>query len=182
MINQNQRKRKFLQWLLSSYKHVNPSVTYLLNFLMTQPNLIDTIAFSEHVKYAPRGIYISYQQNTAVPFVYFKEKLSYTLSEQAFHDLRLNQQFSNETFYLEVNIPDYFQQLYALDLFVENPFAPEDENLDLQAEHELKKICLEAEIVQLNQKLNSALEENDFETASICLKQIEQRKGELNGY
>ncbi|MDO4775257.1 MAG: YpiB family protein [Aerococcaceae bacterium] len=182
MINRNQRKRQFIQWLLANYQHVNPSVTYLLHYLMTQPHYIDSIAFSERVKYAPRGIYISYQNNTETPFMYFKDKLSYTLSEQAFHDLRLNQQFTKEIFYVEINIPEFYQQLYALDLFVENPYAPTDDEWEAQAEWTLRRISLVAEIKQLNQQLNQALEANDFELASLYLKQMEQRKGELDDY
>lgn len=182
MINQNQRKRQFIQWLLAHYQHANPAVTYLLHYLMTQPNYINQIAFSEHVKYAPRGIYISYEQNTPMPFAYYKDKRSYTLSEQAFHDLRLNQQFAKEMFYVEINIPDYYAQLYALDLFEENPFMPVDSEWEYQAEMSIHRIQLVAEINHLNQQLNQALEENDFDFAAECLRQMEQRKGELNDY
>ncbi|WP_153863168.1 YpiB family protein [Fundicoccus ignavus] len=180
MINNNQRKRQFIEYLLQKYHHVNPTVTYLLNYLKTQPNTMDSIIFTENVKYAPRGIYISYQQSTQVPFVYYKDQLSYTMCEQAFHDIRLNSKFNQQKFYLELNIPDYFQQLYYLDIFEENPFLPENEELIQSTDVHLERLSIEANIQQLSRKLDAALEKHQFEEVSYYLKQIEQLRGELN--
>lgn len=177
MLHYNQRKRQFLQWVLERYRHEDPAVTYLLQFLMTQPDYIEHIVFSEQVKYAPRGIYISYQTNTAVPFVYFKDKLSYTRSEQAFHDIRLNQLFTKETFYIELNIPDFYAQLYARDLFTENPYAPVDETLVTSLDSALYQMSYQVELRHLNEQLNMALEERDFEAANQLAQRIEQLKG-----
>lgn len=180
MINHNQRKRQFIDYILQKYHHVNPTVTYLLNFLKTQPEIINYVVFTENVKYTPRGIYISYKQNTQVPFVYYKDQLSYTLCEQAFHDIRLNTKFEQEKFYLEFNTPDYFQQLYYLDIFEENPFMPQNDDLILKTDVHLERLSIEATIKQLSKKLDSALERHQFEQVSYYLKQIEQLRGELD--
>lgn len=180
MLSQNQRKRQFIDWLLNRYQHVNPAVTYLLNFLMTQPHVIDQIAFSEHVKYAPRGIYISYQNHTTVPFVYYKDQLSYTQCEQAFHDIRLNMQFEKKTYYVELNIPDMYQQLYQWDVFDENPYLPQDDDLIASTESQLERLSIEANILHLKEKMDVSLEKHQFEEVSYYLKQIELLRGELD--
>lgn len=180
MINHNQRKRQFIDYVLQKYHHVNPTVTYLLNFLKTQPDIINSIVFTENVKYTPRGIYVSYQQNTQVPFVYYKDQLSYTLCEQAFHDIRLSTKFENQIFYLEFNTPDYFQQLYYLDIFEENPFMPQDDELILKTDAHLERLSIEATIQQLNKKLDGALDKHQFEQVNYYWKQIEQLRGELD--
>lgn len=180
MLSQNQRKRQFIEWLLKRHQHANPAVTYLLNFLMTQPHIIDQVVFSEHVKYAPRGLYISYQSNTKVPFIYYKDQLSYTQCEQAFHDLRLNMQFEKKTYYIELNIPDMYQQLFQWDIFVDNPFLPEDQELIQSTERHLNQLSIEATIKQLKRRMDLALENHHFEEVSHCVNQIEQLRGELD--
>lgn len=180
MLNQNQRKRQFIEWLLKRYQHVNPAVTYLLNYLMTEPHVIDQIAFSEHAKYAPRGIYISYQNHTTVPFVYYKDQLSYTQCEQAFHDMRLNLKFEKKMYYVELNIPDMYQQLYHWDVFDENPYLPQDDDLLALTEHQLERLSIEANILYLKEKMDASLEKHQFEEVSYYLKQIELLRGELD--
>lgn len=181
MVNKNQRKREFLTWLLTNFQHENPTVNYLLNYLRVQPDLIQYIHFSENVKYTPRGIYISYQQNTAVPFLYYKNKLSYTSCEQAFHDLRLNAQFTKERFYVELNIPNYYMQTSVIDIFEENPYYPLHEELSESLEEDLHLINQSVRLNQLRQSLDEALDAAQFETADYLINQIEQIKDDIEG-
>ena len=69
MINKHQRKRQFIAWLLQHYRHANPTVNYFLEFLMVQPDYIQYVEFSDQVEYASHGVYISYVEQTAVPYV-----------------------------------------------------------------------------------------------------------------
>lgn len=177
-MERNERKRQFLKWLTSNYQHSNPSVNYLLQFLSTNAELMNNIRFSEGAKYAPRGIYISFKPNTQLPFIYYKDQLSYTLSDQAFHDIRLNNKFSKLDFYVEVNIPHLYQELYRFDVFEDNPYVPENLQYLKQLEHDLYKISFETKLSLLKRDLNVALEKHDFDNASYILNQIEKLKGE----
>lgn len=177
-MDMNERKQQFIRWLLDNYKHSNPSVNYLLQFLSTHTEYLPKIRFSEAVKYAPRGIYISYQNNSPEPFIYYKDHFSYSLSDQAFHDLRLNNQFNKQDFYIEFNIPDLYKELYRFDVFEDNPYIPEDDK-DLQKfERVLYELSFEAKVMNLKVELDKALEEHNFEEADFILKQIEILKGE----
>ncbi|MGO4936912.1 YpiB family protein [Fundicoccus sp. Sow4_H7] len=177
MLNKNQMKREFLTQIVNRYEHVNPSVTYLMNYLIKQPNIMETIVFTDQVKYAPRGIYVSYQYNSAVPFIYYKNQRTYTNYEQAFHDLRLNMMYKKELFYLELNVPQYFQLAYVLDVFEENPFVPEDEDLLKNTNQTLNHLSTQAYIKYITQQLDEALDQHNYEQADYFVNLIEQLKG-----
>lgn len=177
MINRNQKKRQFLEYVVNEYKHINPSVTYLLNYLIRQPDIIDTIVITDQVKYAPRGIYISYQYKSAVPFVYYKNQRTYTRYEQAFHDMRLNMMYHKELFYMELSIPNYYQLAYAFDVFEENPFVPQDSELIETTDMSLAKISEQAYLRYITTQLDEALDNHNYEQADYYVNLIEQLKG-----
>lgn len=177
-MEKDERKRQFLLWLTTHYKHSNPSVNYLLHFLSTNSELMKYIKFSEGVKYSPRGIYISYQANSTLPFIYYKDKLSYTLSDQAFHDIRLNNKLYRHDFYVELNIPNLYQELFRFDIFEENPYVPENIRSLQELENNLYQIAIEAKLKILNKNLNKALQDHNFDEVTYYLSQIEKLKGE----
>lgn len=181
MINRNQRKREFLKWLLNNYHHENPSVDYLLNYLMTQPDIISIISFSDKVKDTPRGIYISFQNNDKQSFVYYKDHLKYTSSDQAFHDLRFSHRFADDVFYIEVDIPDMYQKLYYFDVFDENPYKKNQANdLNEELDNKLNEISHSTGIKMLKQEIDRALDNNQFEKVEYYLTQLEKLRGKNN--
>lgn len=177
-MDMNKRKQQFLRWLVSNYDHKNPSVNFLIQFLSTHEDLMSHIRFSEDVKYAPRGIYISYQENSSLPFIYYKDQLSYTLSDQAFHDIRLNQRLYRQDFYIELNMPHMYQELYRFDIFEPNPYLPENIEAVQEMEEALYQITVEAKVKVLKKDLDKALEQHNFEEVNYFLNQIEKLKGE----
>lgn len=175
-MEKNERKRQFLIWLTTHYKHQNASVNYLLSFLSKHVDLMKYLKFSEGVKYAPRGIYISYQTHSTLPFIYYKDQLSYTLSDQAFHDIRLNHRLYRHDFYIELNIPSLYQELFRFDIFEENPFLPENIRALQNMEDQLHQLSIEAKLNILHQNLNKALIEHKFDEVTYYLSQIEKLK------
>lgn len=178
-MNINDRKLKFIRWILSNYQHANPSVNFLLEYLSSHEEYLSQIHFSEAVKYAPRGIYISYQNNSPLPFIYYKDQFSYTFSDQAFHDMRLNNKLNKQDFYIEFNIPNSYEELFHFDVFEENPFLPQDNQTLNAFEAELTDISINAKIQYLRQELDLALERHNFEKASFILNEIESLKDEV---
>ncbi|WP_028125776.1 YpiB family protein [Eremococcus coleocola] len=179
-MSQNENKRAFIEWLMQHYRHANPSVNYLLKYIASQPNLLNRIEFSENCKYAPRGLYISYYRNSDQPFVYYKDQLSYTLSEQAFHDLRMSGRFDEPVYYIELNIPNLYQELMKFDVFEENPFTPQENN-QADLDEYLFEMSFQAKMTELQAGINRALEVNNFEEVDYLLKQIEDlSKGREN--
>lgn len=177
-MEKDERKRQFLIWLTMHYKHSNASVNYLLTYLSNHVDMMKHIKFSDGVKYSPRGIYISYQSHSTLPFIYYKDKLSYTLSEQAFHDIRLNHRLYRHDFYIELNIPNLYQELYRFDIFEENPYVPENIRALQYLEDNLYQLAIEAKLNILNKNLNKALQDHNFDEVTYYLNQIEKLKGE----
>lgn len=180
MINRNQRKREFLNYVLKNYKHVDPSVNYLLEYLATEPDIITHVIFSDQASYAPLGVVISYEVNTTEPFSYYKNQKRYSMVEQAYHDLRLNQ-FSPKDFYFELYIPDYYDLTMKYDIFQENPYFNEPE-LEKDTDMFLSRLELEANIEQKKKLLNKLLDEKDYEKANELLVKLEELRGELDEF
>ncbi|XJS11587.1 YpiB family protein [Aerococcaceae bacterium WGS1372] len=175
-MEKDERKRQFLLWLTMNFKHQNASVNYLLIYLSKHLELMKSLKFSEGAKYAPRGIYISYQTNSSLSFIYYKDQLSFTLSDQAFHDIRLNHRVYQNDFYVELNIPNSYQELYRFDIFEENPYVPENIRALKYLEDQLLQISIEAKLNILHQNLNKALLEHNFDEVTYYLSQIEKLK------
>ena len=183
MINKHQRKRQFIAWLLQHYRHANPTVNYLLEFLMVQPDYIQHVEFSDQVEYASHGVYISYVEQTAVPFRYYKEGKSYSSCEQAFHDLRLNTQgVQPVTFYIELNIPDYVATLYRYDLFTQPDYLPEDSAFLDQLEMGLTQVTRQVRRKQLKEQVDLALDQGAFDIVNQLLNQLEELEGHDQDY
>lgn len=178
MINRNQRKRQFLDWLIKHFKHQNPVVNQFLYFLMTEPNCIQYITFTEQSHYTPRGIYISYHTKSNQPFVYYKDFRKYTLCEQAFHDFRLNYQVNRDQFYLEIDIPNVYAVLYKFDIFEENPYLPKDEQFEENTDVFLEQLTLDVQIKIWRQKIDEGLSKHNYEQVEYYLQLIEKAKGE----
>ncbi|MBD3948311.1 YpiB family protein [Tuanshanicoccus lijuaniae] len=177
MVNRNQRKRQFLQWLLHHFKHQNPVVNHFLQFLMTEPNCIQYVSFTEACDYSPRGIYISYLTHTDTPFIYYKQNKAFTKCEQAFHDFRLNAQMSREQFYIEIDIPNVYAVLYEFDIFEENPYLPiEQEKID-EVEQVLEQLTVDAQIKNWQELIDEGLAQHNYEQVEYYLQLIEKARG-----
>ena len=177
MLNRHQRKRQFIEYVLKHHVHQEQGVQFLLTFLMTQPDFIQYIEFTDQVEFTPRGIYISYETHTAVPFLYYKNTKAYASYEQAFHDLRLNALFHPELFFIELNIPHYFELLVQFDVFYEHDFAPIDPKIVKQVESELQMVAQSAEKMRLKSEIDEALDAHDFNLVKALIDQLEALGG-----
>lgn len=180
MLNRNQRKRQFLQWLLHHFKHNDPVVNHFLQFLMTEPNGIQYVSFTESCDYTPRGIYISYLTHTDKPFVYYKNHRQFQLCEQAFHDFRLNMQITKEQFYIEIDIPRIYAVLYEFNIFEENPYLPVEEDRLVEAEAWLDALAQNTQIKVWREKIDEGLAAHNYEQVEYYLQLIEKTKGDTN--
>lgn len=176
----NENKRQFIEWLIKNFKHVHPTVNFLMKYLASHPELLDRIEFSDASKYAPNGLFISYQENPMNPFVYYKGPHKYTDSNQAFHDIRLNQLRDDITYYIELDIPNYYQEVFSFDIYKNNPYIPaEDHQLD-QLDYYLTQLSSQTKLKDLEQQFDQAIERSSFEEAEALLKQIHAIRGELS--
>lgn len=178
MINRNQRKRQFLQWLLQHFRHNNPVVNQFIHYLMTEPNCVQYVTFTEAAHFSPRGIYISYRTQTDTPFMYYKQHRQFPLCEQAFHDFRLNAKMSKEQFYFEIDIPNVYSVLYQFDVFEENPYLPVPDDFEETNDEWLSDLSRDMQINFWRTKIDESLEQHNYEMVEYYLQLIEKAKGE----
>lgn len=178
LINRNQRKRQFIQWLLEHFRHSNEEVNQFLYYLMTEPQAITYVAFTEASHYTPNGIYISYKTKTDTPFVYYKQHKQFFLPEQVFHDFRLNMQVRQEPFYFEIDIPNIYLVLYEFNVFDENPYLPPNPNVESFLSQDLDTLSRQVRLKQLREKIDQSLLEKDYAQVEYYLELLEQEKGE----
>ena len=171
-------KKDFIQWLLTNFKHENPSVNYLLRYISNNPEILKLIEFSDAVNYAPRGLFISFNQNDSNSFIYYKENLQYTNSDQAFHDLRLNLNRNKNIYYIELDIPNCYKEMYAFNVYQENPYIPFEARDLSDLDNYLTNLSKEVKVKQLQQALNQAVDNNEFDLAEECMQQLEELRGE----
>lgn len=177
-MEENINKQNFLKWLLLTYKHSDPSVNFLIDFLASNPNILKLVRFSDAAKYAPRGLYISYKVQERHPFIYYKDNHSYSQSEQAFHDIRLNAFRLTEPIFIEVDIPEKYQEMYRFDVFEENPYIPRDNAVEEGIQQMLDNYSYEGRLKYLKDCLDRSLESQNYEESEYYLNQIQQLKGE----
>lgn len=173
-------KLAFLSWLLDHFRHENPSVNYLLKYIATTPSVLNNIEFTEASNYAPRGLYISYLHQSNPSFIYYKDQRPYHLSDQAFHDIRLNQTWPTEIFYIEINIPNGYGNLLYFDVFEENPYIPTTDITFTQLENYLESISQDAYRKRLDYLINRSLANKDFGKLGDYLSLLENLEGGSN--
>lgn len=176
MINRNQRKRQFLQWLLQHFKHADIQVNQLIRYLMSEPNGIEYVVFTEASHYTPRGIYISYKTKTDRPFVYYKDHLQYSSCEQAFHDFRLNTKINRAPYYFEIDIPNVYLVMSEFDVFEDNPYLPEDQGLEQVLSQGLDLLSYQVQVKKWRELIDEGLLSKNYEQVEYYLQLLEKEK------
>ncbi|MBG9979847.1 YpiB family protein [Facklamia sp. DSM 111018] len=156
------RKADFIKWLLSTYPYLNYEINAFFKYLLYNQSVLKFIEFSDHVEYAPRGIWISLQPDTEPFFKYYKDQYTYQSIEQAFHDFRLNVMRHKLTFFLEIEVSDYFLKASHLNVFQENPYVPLYMTDLKKLDQETLSISKEAFRRYLMNEIDHALDQGKF--------------------
>ena len=159
-----QDKKTFIQWFLKNYQLKKRESVWILNYILNHNQILKNIHFVRHVKFCPRGIVITSQCSTEVPFRFYKNHLVTTDAEKSFHDIRLNQ---DEALYIQLNFKKANQNPYYASVMEENPYVPEDyfiTNKDkVLAKRILERTLFESKKKRLLADIDKALDELDQE-------------------
>lgn len=173
-------KRQFIQWLLENYRHENPGVDFLLDYISQDPSLLKYVEFTDQASYAPRALYVSYLLDAHQPFVYYKDHKSFVLSDQAFHDIRLNSQGQKEVFFIEIDIPNIYEALMSFGILADNPYRPQDQGYEAGLDDMLNQWSLTGQTHFLKKSMDTALDEKDYALAEALLNRLENIRGGLH--
>ena len=157
-------KKAFVRWFLKNYQLKRRECVWILNYLLSNDELLKHIRFVEEAHYCPRAMVMSTVESTGVPFRFYKGNVMTADAEKSFHDLRLNEK---EDMYLQLNFPNIPPSTQYLAVLEENPYMPEkllvNEKDRLLAEEMLSTSLLMFQQEKLLAQIDEALDQGDEE-------------------
>ena len=96
-------KKNFVRWFLKNFQLKRRECVWILNYLLSNDELLENIHFVEEAHYCPRAIVMSSVDSNGVPFRFYKGNIMTSDAEKSFHDLRL---YPNENMYIQLNFPN----------------------------------------------------------------------------
>ena len=178
-------KKQFVRWFLQSYKLKRRECIWILNYMLSNDELLEKTHFVEDAHYCPRAMVMSSTESKELPFRFYKGNLMTADAEKSFHDLRLNPE---QDLYLQLNFPNRPPSALYLSVLEENPYLPLEEMVSAQdrklAEEMLAKSLSSFQEETILNQIDEALDDNDkerfFELSALLhnIKTIKKMEGE----
>ncbi len=155
-------KKRFLNWFVSHETFAKREVSWILNYLANHEAILKHVHFVEKARRTPRGLTLRTQQFYGEPITLYLAGQMFNDSDQIFHDIRLNWR---DPLYIECQFTNPWDNELYLGVLEDNPYYRWNDTMDAQTlanvETYLKEEALQAEISELYQQIDQALEEND---------------------
>lgn len=119
-------KKDFLRWFLKTFQLKRRECAWLLNYLISDDELMKRVHFVEKAEYCPKALIISTTDVENVPFSFHKKKHVTMDAEKAFHDIRLH---DDEDVYIQLNFIGSKVNHHYVAVLEENPFIPENNEM-----------------------------------------------------
>lgn len=157
-----ENKQHFVRWFLKNYQLKRREGVWILNFLLTNDNIMENVHFVENVQNCPRAMVMSTVDDDHVPFCFYKRAIMSTDAEKAFHDLRMN---PHEPMYIQLNFSMLYPHMEYLAVLEDNPYSPEKiaqrEQDELTITQLLDESLFTFQREQLLQAIDEALDQGD---------------------
>ncbi|MDN7241103.1 ReoY family proteolytic degradation factor [Planococcus sp. N028] len=157
-------KKQFVRWFLQSYKMKRRECIWILNYMLSNEDLLEKTHFVEEAHYCPRAMVMSSTESTEIPFRFYKGNLMTADAEKSFHDLRLNPE---DELYVQLNFPNRPPSPLYLSVLEENPYMPKNASFNdhnrLVAEKMLEESMSVFQEESLLKQIDEALDSNDRE-------------------
>ncbi|WP_368504490.1 ReoY family proteolytic degradation factor [Alkalihalophilus sp. As8PL] len=172
-------KKEFLRGFLQHYELKRRECAWLLNYLMSDDELMERVHFVERAASTPKALVISATGVDTVPFSFHKFKHITTDAEKAFHDIRLNQ---TEDIYIELHFSNPKMYPPYLAVLEDNPYLPENEEI-AQVHQRMAEDLLEASIKSfrkkdLHKRIDQALDALDHHTFMQLANELKELEAE----
>ncbi len=167
-------KKDFLKSFLQQYELKRRECAWLLNYLMSDDQLMERVHFVEKAAHTPKALIISTKGVDSIPFSFHKQKHITTDAEKAFHDIRLNQ---TEDVYIELHFKGAKQFPPYLTVLEDNPFVPENLELVVAFQYEADQL-LKGSIQTFNRnrllkEIDQALDQGDKRQFELLVKELQ---------
>ena len=155
-------KKVFIRWFLKNFQLKRREGVWILNYLLSNDELLENVHFVEEAHYCPRAIVMSTVDTTSIPFRFYKENIMTSDAEKSFHELRLNAQ---QSMYVQLNFPNIPPDPVYLAVLEENPYIPKDVMVSVKdriaAEKLLENSLYDFQVQQLLKEIDAALDAGD---------------------
>ncbi|WP_027723785.1 ReoY family proteolytic degradation factor [Tuberibacillus calidus] len=153
-------KRAFLKWFLRHYQLKNRECVWLLNYILSDNQLINILRFVDTITDCPRAMMISEKRSQASPFMYRKGTVETDQPEKAFHDLRLD---TVEPIYVKLIFPDSSRSSEYVCVLEDNPYALKQlqQTYHQIADRILHEAMRDFQIQKLYEAIDQALDRRD---------------------
>ena len=115
-------KKQFVRWFLQSYKMKRRECIWILNYMLSNEELLEKTHFVEEAHYCPRAMVMSSTESKEIPFRFYKGNLMTADAEKSFHDLRLHPELD---LYVQLNFPNRPPSPLYMSVLEENPYMPQ---------------------------------------------------------
>ncbi|UJF25663.1 ReoY family proteolytic degradation factor [Planococcus sp. 107-1] len=157
-------KKQFVKWFLQSYKMKRRECIWILNYMLSNEELLEKTHFVEEAHYCPRAMVMSSTESDEIPFRFYKGNLMTADAEKSFHDLRLN---PDDDLYVQLNFPNRPPSPLYISVLEENPYMPKNASITDQdrliAEKVLEESMSTFQEEKILQQIDEALDSNDRE-------------------
>ncbi|MDQ0427587.1 uncharacterized protein YpiB (UPF0302 family) [Planomicrobium stackebrandtii] len=157
-------KKQFVRWFLQSYKMKRRECIWILNYMLSNEDLLEKTHFVEEAHYCPRAMVMSSTESKEIPFRFYKGNLMTADAEKSFHDLRLNPE---DDLYVQLNFPSIPPPALYLSVLEENPYMPKNATVNEQDRLIAEKILEESMSIfqeeTIYKQIDEALDANNRE-------------------
>ncbi|MDN6640348.1 MAG: YpiB family protein [Tetragenococcus sp.] len=169
-------KKRFLNWFVSHESFAKREVSWILNYLANHEAILKHVHFVEKARRTPRGLVVGTQRFYGEPISLFIEGQVFNDSDQIFHEIRLNWQ---DPLYIECQFTSPWDNELYLGVLEDNPYYRWNDTMDAQTlarvEAYFKQESIQAEITELYQQIDQALENND----QVAFMELSERVNHL---
>ncbi|WNF38967.1 ReoY family proteolytic degradation factor [Bacillaceae bacterium IKA-2] len=170
-------KKIFLKWFLNNYQLKRRECAWLLNYLMSDDQIMEKVHFLENIEYCPKSLIISANDVESIPFSFQKRQHVTMDAEKSFHDIRLNKE---EDIFIQLNFKDAKKNPQFIAVLEDNPFAPIDKDTE-QAFSVMANLVVDQARYQflkkqLLEKIDAALDSGDKDSFFIYTNQLAELK------
>lgn len=174
-------KKIFLKWFLNNYQLKRRECAWLLNYLMSDDELMEKVHFVENIEYCPKSLVISANDVDTIPFSFQKRQHVTMDAEKSFHDIRLNKE---EDIFILLNFKDAKKNPQFIAVLEDNPYAPIDKDTE-QAYSIMANLVVDQAKYQFEKKLllekvDAALDSGDKESFLTYTNQLAELKALRN--
>lgn len=167
-------KKTFIRWFLRNHQLKKRECVWILNYLLSNDDMLEHVHFVEEAHYCPRAMVMSTVDHQGIPFRFYKGNIMTSDADKSFHDLRLNPE---EDIYVQINYASIPPHLNYLAVLEDNPYMPKSLHISekdrLIAEKLLQDSLVAYQEERILQDIDEALDVGDkerfFELSNLLL-------------